>query len=114
MNPQSISLALLAFILLLSDGWQDLRNFPAVFDAPLALAVLSRTALLVVTIAALLKPSRPLVMLALIGLILALVRRGLFLAPALDAASWPLFHSGLDLGFRLIFLGWCLHWLRSR
>jgi len=100
-------------LVLLGDFWQD-------WTAGLSLAqgasAAVRTLLLLLTVVTLIRPSRPLVILTALGLLMALVRRGLFLAPLLPTmvpgSSFLItFHSGLDLAFRLILLGWVLTWM---
>jgi hypothetical protein len=99
-----------------SDAWQDFRIFSQVkgSDPGLLLAAITRTGLLLLTIVALIRPNRPLVILAVITLLMALVRRAFFLLPAINPEFWPWVHSGLDLGLRIMVLAWAIDWLRKR
>lgn len=116
MNAQTITLALLAVVILGSDAWQDFLFFTQLkgSDPRLLLAAATRTVLLLLTILALIRPSRPLVVLAIITLLLALVRRAFFLLPSINPDLWPWVHSGLDLGWRVMVLAWAIDWLRKR
>jgi hypothetical protein len=115
MNPQRALLALLGIWVLIGDAWQDYQTLSG---GAAAVAAAVRTVLLVLTLVALVKPTRPLVLLCLISLTLALVRRALYLGPLFDNQSWQLLfgplYSGFDLAFRLALLGWALTWLRGR
>lgn len=119
-DSQRIILAVLAVMVLLSDAWQDYQFFSQASTSVTSLAVSAavRTLLLVLTVAALLRPTRGLVILALIGLALAAVRRVLYLAPIVNSDAWatllPALHSGFDVAFRLVLLGWAVQWLRQR
>jgi len=116
MNAQTITLALLAVVILGSDAWQDFLFFTQLkgSDPRLLLAAATRTVLLLLTILALIRPTRPLVVLAIITLLLALVRRAFFLLPSINPDLWPWVHSGLDLGWRVMVLAWAIDWLRKR
>jgi hypothetical protein len=120
MDSQRFVLALLAVLVLLSDAWQDVQFFAhaSTQEGSLLASAAVRTLLLLLTIAALLRPQRGLVLLALIGLGLALVRRILYLGPLFHSELWaelyPVLHSGFDLAFRLALLVWGIHWLRTR
>lgn len=114
MNAQRLALAALAVVVLFSDFVQDWTGGRTTLQAASAAV---RTLLLGLTIVALVKPSRPLVLLCLLALTMALVRRALFLAPLIPtllptSAMLATFHSGLDLAFRLFLLGWAVDWLR--
>lgn len=115
-NLQTFALGLLALTILGSDAWQDFRFFSQikVSEPGLLVAAVTRTLLLVLTIVALFRPNRPLVVLAVITLLLALLRRALFLLPSINPELWPWVHSGLDLGFRVLVLAWAIDWLRKR
>jgi hypothetical protein len=114
-----ITLALLALGVLLGDAWQDYYAWQhhAMSAAQIGSAGV-RTVLLLATVAAVLRPSRPLLILVLIALLMALIRRGLFLAPVLSVLDpagpfLAIFFSGFDLAFRLALLGWAVSWLRQ-
>lgn len=114
--PQRVALLLLALVILVGDASLD---FHMVRPEPAwILAACVRTALLLVTVVALIKPHRHLVTLSLIGVLMALVRRGLYLAPMLQSLAQHDFLlqsllSGLDLGFRVALLGWGWCWLKN-
>ncbi len=120
MDLQRGALAMLAIVVLGSDAWQDYYAWQHHMLTPTQLfSAAVRTLLLLATLGALIKPTRPLVILSLMALALALLRRSLFLAPMLSVLdpSGPFlatFHSGLDLAFRLALLGWAVHWLRRQ
>lgn len=113
MDANRVALVGLAGLVLVGDFWLD---WTAGLSPSLAASAAVRTVLLLLTIAALLKPSRPLVLLAAAALVMAVIRRGLFLAPVLPtlipgSSYLIVFHSGLDLAFRVVLLGWIIAWL---
>jgi len=118
MDFQRIALAVLALGVLGGDAWQDFYGWQHNLLSPAQLfSAAVRTLLLLATVVALVKPTRPMVLLSVIALALALLRRSLFLAPMLSVLdpSGPylaIFHSGLDVAFRLALLGWAVNWLR--
>lgn len=118
MDFQRVLLAVLAVGVLAGDAWQDLYAWQhQAMTSTQAASACVRTLLLLATVGALIRPTRPLVMLAVIALAMALLRRGLFLAPVLSVLdpSGPflaIFFSGIDLAFRLALAGWALRWLR--
>lgn len=115
MEANRLALVVLAVGVLLGDLWMD---WSARLSAAQAISAAVRTALLVLTVWTLVRPTRPLVLVTGVALLLAVVRRGLFLAPLLPtlipgSALLVTFHSGLDLAFRLVLLGWVVAWLRK-
>lgn len=113
---QRLALASLALVILLGDAFLDLRTVGP--EPAWVVAVCLRTALLLVTILALLRPHRVLVRLSLIGVLMALVRRGLYISPLLPNLAQNDFLlqsllAGLDLAFRIALLGWGFHWLKT-
>lgn len=120
MDLQRLALVFLAVGVMAGDAWQDYYGWQHhLLSAAELFAAAVRTLLLLATLGALLKPGRPLVILAVLALALALVRRLLFLGPMLSVLdpSGPYlatFHSGLDLAFRVFLLAWALSWLRRR
>ncbi len=118
MDLQRLALVLLALGVMGGDAWQDYYGWQHhLLSSTELFSAAVRTLLLLATIGALLKPGRPLVILAVLALTLALVRRLLFLGPLLSVLdpSGPYlatFHSGLDVAFRLALLAWAASWLR--
>ena len=120
MDLQRLALVFLALGVMAGDAWQDYYSWQhQLLTAAELFAAAMRTLLFLATLGALLKPGRPLVVLAILSLTLALVRRLLFLGPLLSVLepSGPYlatFHSGLDLAFRVLLLAWAVSWLRRR
>ena len=118
MDIQRWFLFLVACAVLGGDAWQDYYAWQHQALTPLELfSAAVRTTLLLATLAAIVRPGRRLLLLAVVAISLALLRRALFLAPlvsVLDPAGpfLGIFHSGLDLSFRLAVMGWALHELR--
>ncbi|MBT9589295.1 hypothetical protein IV102_38570 [bacterium] len=118
MDFQRVLLAVLALGVLVGDAWQDLYAWQhQAMTVAQAASACVRTSLLLATVGALIRPTRALLILVVIALSMAMLRRGLFLAPVLSVLdpSGPflaIFFSGLDLAFRLALAGWALSWLR--
>ncbi len=114
--PQRSALVFLALVVLVGDASLDLHMVRP--EPAWILAACVRTGLLLVTVVALIKPHRQLVTLSLIGVLMALIRRGLYLAPMLQSLAQHDFLlqsllSGIDLAFRIALLGWGWYWLKN-
>ena len=115
--PQRLALVTLALVILVGDASLDLQMVRP--EPAWVVAACVRTVLLLLTLVALFKPGRKLVLLALVGVLMDLVRRGMYLFPLLQNLAQNDFLlqslvTGLDLGFRMALLGWGLSWFRSQ